>query len=267
MARITYDFETGGHHNNIVIEPLISDLMLFSIYIIDNNNTRQNILKSPISLNSKKIFRYDHTVSRNVQLVIGHPTSDSISFGTDIKINTSLQKFTGDGDFSTKNHRAKIGSKLYLYSKISNESTYAIMAELSINIIDMAGNVIDSAVAKIPLNDDRIIASYADKNFIYPAQDVAVFWNDEKVDKSFFNIKEDGIEIKNASDTVMLYKPNFSSMDLSQTIKIDKNFNIHIDNPLGAYIDYAVRVKLFNTKIKNTNSTPIINQLALVVKE
>lgn len=268
MARINYTFESGGHHNNIVIEPTISDLTIFSIYIINNNNERVNLIKSPIALNSKKIFRYDHTISRFIEIVVGHPSIGSLAIGKDIKIHASLQKFTNNGQFVTPTARVRSGNKVYLYSKIANESSYAIMANLSLNVLDFAGTVIESVVAKIPLNDDRIIAHSTKEKLAYSPYDLKVFSDSDLVDPSLYEIV-DGFVIPNKTidDAVVLYKPLVGVTKLSQNVTIDDNFNIFVNNPLKTYIEYAIQVTLFNTNIDNVNSTPIINQLALVVTD
>ncbi len=268
MARINYTFEAGGHHNNIVVEPTISDLTIFSIYVIDNNNQRVNLVKSPIALNSKKIFRYGHTVSKFIEIVIGHPTAGSLTVGKDIKIHASLQKFINNGRFTTANSRVRAGNKLYLYSKIANESSYAIMANLSLNVMDFAGTVIDSVVAKIPLNDDRIIAHPIADKLIYSPYELKVFSDSDLIDGSLYKIQDDFVVSDNILEgAVVLYKPIVGITKLSQNVSIDDNFNIFINNPLKTYIEYAIEVTLFNTNISNVNSTPIINQLALVVTD
>ena len=142
------------------------------------------------------------------------------------------------------------------------------MANLSLNVLDFAGTVIESVVARIPLNDDRIIAHSTKEKLAYSPYDLKVFSDSDLVDPSLYEIV-DGFVISNKTidDAVVLYKPLVGVTKLSQNVTIDDNFNIFVNNPLKTYIEYAIQVTLFNTNIDNVNSTPIINQLALVVTD
>lgn len=266
MARISKIIETGGHHNCITVNANVSDITLFAIYIINNKNERVNIISSPVALNGKKIFRYEHNISTYIEVVIGHQYADDLSFGRDIEFYASLQKFKNDGEFSTKPTIISSGDILSIYSLITNEGSYSIMAELSINVMDHNKNIIESAIAKIPLNNDRIIGHSTNQEMIYNSKQLDVFIGEEKLSSDMYYVEDRKVILnKNADNAFVLYRPYFDNIKLSNNIYIDGSFNLHINTPLKELIEYSIRVIFKNTNISKVSNSPIIKQLALVV--
>ena len=268
MARISKIIETGGHHNCITISSNVSDVSLFAIYIINNENKRINIVNTPIQLNGKKIFRYDHNMSTYIEIVIGHQYADDLIFGRDIIVHASLQKFKNDGEFSTAPTIISAGDILSIYSMIQNESSYSIIAELSINVMDHNKNIIESAMAKIPLNNDRLIGHSINERLIYDYQKLDVFVNDSLINPSLYVIEDGFVKMsKNTDGAFVLYRPLIDKIKISDNIYLDGSFNLHVNTPLKKLIEYSIRVTLKNTNIAKINNSPIIKQLALVVAQ
>jgi hypothetical protein len=262
----TLEIQVVGNHNYLSLEPKISNIRIYSISTYDDNGKIINIYNGNLDLSSIRTFRYQITSSPIILLEVEHEYADALSIGIDIKYVAKKAIYGRHGYFISEQSKVMYGNRMFLHSKIANEGDFGISAQLSVIVTDINSRHIESFVATIPLNDDAILVESANKELTYEPKDVIVVVGDTFLGENEFTISGKTVTAKH-DDAVVIYKPAIVKHQISQNAYIDSNFNIIMSNKDAYYIQYAVRIDMVNLDILSANTTPIIKELALVVKQ
>lgn len=247
--------------SRITIRPIISDIFIKNIYVINTEGATFQLDISPFVLEEDTTI--SNSISNSVAVVIT-ASHDYISDSTDIDecmtVNISKSGEYAKGSFLTKPVKIMVRDIVSPVIKIENQAGVVISSKIGIRGFDEFDTELFNESVTVGLGDSREIISSCDTMIFEPESIRMVSLGVESAD----NISFSGKKILNyQDDCTYIYKPKYLSefriTKLSDNISIDNNNNILL-NKKTKYIECSILSEVYDIN----NSSPVIKYIGIM---
>ncbi len=269
----TVNFNSVLPHNTLLIKPKI-DTKIVSIYTINTDAERIELLVNPIEIDSNTSIRYETIFSGKIWIEVEGTYVDELSIDDILIAEVSLAKYFTMGRYRSEEGQISFHKYISPIWEIDNVKDVLVDGELGIRTLDRYKNVIYDDTIPISLNDDGYLVEYANNGTEVPLpieplmESVKVLVEGNYTDEFEVIGNKIILDIPNNTDCYIIYKPIFldsgSFMEISENVWINSNGEIKLREDNCDTILFTYTVKLYNTDLTSTNHTPIIKSLGIV---
>lgn len=279
MGRKLFSLDTSSvrsqiSHNSILITPKIDGIRIMDLYIFDQFGQRIDVIDVPIAITKSTVFNYDIVSSSDIWIDIDHPSIQFLDPDELISVSIAVTNFLEYAKIEFDETTMSFHKNLVCGYSIENAGDSFINMNLGIRVYDRYNNLMSTDSVDIGLNDDNFVlkkqigGTKVDLQTEPEETSIRVLISGEYTDEFTVSGKTINIDIPDGVPCYVLYQPKYiqegSFTKVSETMSINSNNEIRLDINNGSIIKYRATVEIVNTNISNTNSTPVIKNIAII---
>jgi hypothetical protein len=266
-------FNSSLPHNTILIKPKV-DIKVVSIFTINVDAKRIELLSKPIEIDSSTSIRYESIFSGKIWIEVEGTYVNELTLDDLMIVEVSLAKYFTRGEYLSNENKVSFHKYISPIWEIDNIKDVLIDADLGIRVLDRYNNVIYNETIPISLNDDGYLVEYArNGSFVYlPVEpipeSIEILMEGDYTKEFELDNQKVIIDIPNDTDCYIIYKPKYietgAFTKVSENVSINSNGEIKLREDNCDTILFTYTVKVYNTDLTSTNHTPIIKSLGIV---
>lgn len=271
--QFTLEFNKESMHNSILLTKKVSSsIVVNSIYILDRDGSRIELIDKPIHPNNNTSIQYKSISSNYIIIEVEHPLGDSLDLNDLLHLNVRQSQYGSHGIFRSKDHKINFGKFINIVSDIENFHDSYINMTLNLRVYNRFDDLIENGQVLIGLGEDGDIAKIIktdDDLYLDAIEDsIKVYVNGNSTAEFSYKNGKLLFSIPNGAEVLVIYRPEYMNSigytKLHNNISANYNREILIENEAGSYILYNVELEIVNPSISSYNSTPIIKNISVI---
>jgi hypothetical protein len=280
----SYQIPGLNEHNTIEIRSLVSTLTIRSIYTINSQNVKIELLQTPIEfsgLHNSLGFAYKNTISKFIYIDI-NISDNSLLLSDLLEVIVTNSKYKTSGSYNSPYLMVNAGEFIQPVFAITNPSDILVDCILDLKLYDRYSNVrTQNLIPLVVNNDGKLVynSSIKDTKFVLPlaiasVDDISIYVeNRVKVSPSEYSMDTVNpntiiFDSRNLGAFTVIYVPAFYKINgftkITNNISINKNNLIQQTIKDIDKIEYRFMLNMINLDFTTIDETPIIKTLGLI---
>lgn len=269
-------------HNNLVLTPKVSYLQVRSVYTLDSQNNKIDVIGQPLILEgiyNKIGINYKTITSTTLYLDI-QVSDDSLLLSDILDVKVTNTSYTTRGLYTSETYSVVAGKYIQPIIEFSPLKDIYVDCSIDLKFFDKYGNIRLQDIVPIIANDDGLIASELTPTggqstalplALNSVDDIDIYVQNVKLDKSNYSLTSPKVlsfDSRNIGPYIILYRPAFYSVSgytkISDFLSINRNNIINHGLKDISRVEYKYMVNVFNFNTSSIDETIVIKKLGIV---